>query len=143
MKRKANAVWSGNLKEGKGTLNIPVSGVLKDVPYNFVSRFETGPQTNPEELIAAAHAGCYAMAFSHALAQAGFTPDRVEVTAEVTLEPVPPKGPTVTTSHLTMVAKVPNIDAATFDKIANDAKENCPISRLLTAKITLSGKLVS
>jgi lipoyl-dependent peroxiredoxin len=140
MKRSATAVWQGSLKEGKGSLTTP-GGALHDTQYSFGSRFASGAGTNPEELIAAAHSGCFAMAFSAALGEAGITPERVEVTAEVSLDNVPPKGWTVTTSHLIMTAKVPGIDAAKFNEIAAAAKANCPISRLLNANITLSATL--
>jgi lipoyl-dependent peroxiredoxin len=141
MKRSASAVWNGSLKEGSGTITAS-SGVLKSVPYSFGRRFANDPGTNPEELVAAAHAGCYAMALSAALTGAGFTPTQLDSTAEVSLENVEPGGWTVTTSHLTLKAKVPGIDAAKFAEIANKAKEGCPISRLLTAKISLDAKLV-
>jgi osmotically inducible protein OsmC len=141
MKRTASAVWNGSLKEGNGTLTTP-GGALKSTPYSFGSRFATGAGTNPEELIAAAHAGCFAMALSAALGEAGFKPEKLEATAEVTLDNVAPKGWTVTTSHLVMNAKIPGIDAAKFDEIAAKAKANCPISRLLNANITLAAKLV-
>lgn len=140
MKRTATAVWNGSLKEGSGSLTAP-GGVLKNTPYSFASRFASGAGTNPEELIAAAHAGCFAMALSAALGEAGFKPDRLEATAEVSLENVPPKGWTVTASHLVMNAKIPGIDAAKFDEIAQRAKANCPISRLLNANITLAARL--
>ncbi len=140
MKRTATAVWNGSLKQGKGTLTAP-GGALSDTPYSFGSRFESGAGTNPEELIAAAHAGCFAMAFSAMLGEAGFTPDRVEARADVTLDQVPPAGWTVTKSHLTMSAKIPGIDQAKFDEIAAKAKAGCPISRLLKADITLDAKL--
>ncbi len=140
MKRTAQAVWNGSLKEGNGTLTSP-GGALKATPYSFASRFATGTGTNPEELIAAAHSGCFAMALSAALGEANFKPERIDVTAEVTLDNVPPKGWTVTTSHLVLKAKVPGIDAAKFDEIAAKAKANCPISRLLNATITLSATL--
>jgi osmotically inducible protein OsmC len=140
MKRNATAVWKGSLKEGNGALTVP-GGALKNAEYSFGSRFESGAGTNPEELIAAAHAGCFAMAFSATLGEAGLTPERIETTAEVSLENVPPKGWTVTKSHLVLVAKVPGIDQAKFDDLANKAKANCPISRLLNANITLSAKL--
>lgn len=140
MKRTATAVWNGSLKQGKGTLTAP-GGALDNTPYSFGSRFENGAGTNPEELIAAAHAGCFAMAFSAMLGEAGFTPDRVEARADVTLEQVPPAGWTVTKSHLTLAAKIPNIDQAKFDEIAAKAKAGCPISRLLKADITLDAKL--
>jgi peroxiredoxin, OsmC subfamily len=142
MKRTATAVWNGSLKQGKGTLTAP-GGALDNTPYSFGSRFENGAGTNPEELIAAAHAGCFAMAFSAMLGEAGFTPDRVEARADVTLEQVPPAGWTVTKSHLTLAAKIPNIDQAKFDEIAAKAKAGCPISRLLKADITLDAKLDS
>lgn len=142
MKRTATAVWNGSLKQGKGTLTAP-GGALDNTPYSFGSRFENGAGTNPEELIAAAHAGCFAMAFSAMLGEAGFTPDRIEARADVTLEQVPPAGWTVTKSHLTLAAKIPNIDQAKFDDIAAKAKAGCPISRLLKADITLDAKLDS
>ena len=141
MKRTATAVWNGSLKEGSGTLNAP-GGALNHTQYSFASRFASGPGTNPEELIAAAHAGCFAMALSAALGEAGFKPDSLEATAEVSLDNVPPKGWSVTASHLVMNAKVPGIDAAKFDEIAQKAKANCPISRLLNANITLAARLV-
>ena len=141
MKRTATAVWNGSLKEGSGSLTAP-GGALKNTQYSFASRFESGAGTNPEELIAAAHAGCFAMALSAALGEAGFKPDRLEAIAEVSLENVPPKGWTVTASHLVMNAKIPGIDAAKFDEIAQKAKAGCPISRLLNANITLAARLV-
>ncbi len=141
MKRSATAVWHGSLKEGKGALTVP-GGALKSAEYSFGSRFESGAGTNPEELIAAAHAGCFAMALSAELGKAGFTPERIEARAEVSLDNVPPKGWTVTKSALTLTAKIPNIDQAKFAEIAAGAKANCPISRLLNAEITLDAKLV-
>lgn len=141
MKRTASAVWQGSLKEGKGTLTAP-GGALKNTEYSFGSRFASGAGTNPEELIAAAHAGCFAMALSAALGEAGFTPERLESTAELNFENVPPKGWTITASHLVMNAKVPGIDAAKFAEIAAKAKAGCPISRVLNATITLDAKLV-
>jgi osmotically inducible protein OsmC len=141
MKRSASAVWTGSLKEGSGTITAP-SGVLKSTPYSFGRRFGEDPGTNPEELIAAAHAGCYAMALSAELGKAGFTPTQLDATAEVALENVQPGGWTVTTSHITLKAKIPGIDQAKFNEIANGAKAGCPISRLLTAKISLDAKLV-
>lgn len=140
MKRSATAVWNGSLKEGKGTLTAP-GGALNNTQYAFSSRFENGPGTNPEELIAAAHSGCFAMALSAELGNAGFKPERLEATANVSLDKVEPKGWTVTTSHLVLNAKVPGIDAAKFKEIAEKAKANCPISRLLNATITLEAKL--
>src|SRR5215217_15327 len=140
MKRTASAVWNGSLKEGKGTLTAP-GGALKNTPYSFSARFENGPGTNPEELIAAAHAGCFAMALSAELGGAGFTPTQLEASAEVTLENIPGKSWTVTASHLVLKAQVPNIDAAKFNELANKAKGGCPISKLLNATITLDAKL--
>ena len=140
MKRSASAVWQGSLKTGKGALTAP-GGALKATEYSFGSRFESGAGTNPEELIAAAHSGCFAMALSAALGEAGFTPERIDVTAEVSLDNVPPAGWTVTASHLVLQAKVPGIDAAKFEEVAAKAKAGCPISRLLNAKITLAATL--
>ncbi len=141
MKRKASAVWSGDLKSGKGKISTE-SGTLKETQYSFSTRFENGVGTNPEELIAAAHAGCFAMAFSAELGKAGFKPEMISATATVTLEMLP-TGPTVTESHLDMTAKIPGIDQAKFIAIANGAKAGCPISRLLKANITLDAKLES
>jgi osmotically inducible protein OsmC len=139
MDRSASAVWHGSLKEGKGSISTQ-SGTLKDTQYSFAARFAEGVGTNPEELIAAAHAGCFTMAFSAELGKAGFTPDSIDTTAVVTLD-LHDK-PTVTKIHLTMKAKVPNIDKAKFDEIAKGAKEGCPISRLLAAAaITLDATL--
>ena len=141
MKRTASAVWTGSLKAGQGSLTAP-GGALKNTEYSFGSRFESGAGTNPEELIAAAHAGCFAMAFSATLGEAGFTPERLDATAEVSLDNVPPAGWTVTKSHLVLKAKIPGIDAATFAELAAKAKAGCPISRLLKAEITLDASLV-
>jgi len=140
MKRSASAVWNGSLKTGTGSLSAP-GGALQSTPYSFNSRFASGPGTNPEELIAAAHAGCFAMALSGVLGEAGFTPDKLEVTAEVSLDNVPPAGWTVTASHLSLTAKIPGIDDAKFQEIAAKAKAGCPISRLLNATISLTAKL--
>ena len=139
MKRKASAVWSGDLKSGKGSISTE-SGTLKQTQYSFSTRFENGVGTNPEELIAAAHAGCFAMAFSSELGKAGFKPESISATATVTLEMLP-TGPTVTESHLDMTAKIPGIDQEKFTAIANGAKAGCPISRLLNAKVSLDAKL--
>jgi osmotically inducible protein OsmC len=140
--RSSSAVWNGGLKDGKGSISTG-SGVLKDQSYSFVSRFENGTGTNPEELIAAAHAGCFSMAFSAELEKAGHKGDEVATTATVVLEFVDGK-PTVTKIHLKTEAKVPGIDEATFQEIAKGAKENCPISRLLAAaQIDLAATLVS
>jgi len=139
MKRKASAIWRGDLKSGKGNISTE-SGTLKETQYSFSTRFENGVGTNPEELIAAAHAGCFAMAFSAELGKSGFTPEMISATATVTLEMLP-TGPTVTESHLDMTAKIPGIDVEKFTAIANGAKAGCPISRLLNAKISLDAKL--
>lgn len=141
MKRSASAVWQGSLKEGKGTLTAP-GGALKNTEYSFGSRFASGAGTNPEELIAAAHAGCFAMAFSMILGGAGFTPEQLDATAEVKFEEVAPAGWTITASHLTVKGKVPGIDAAQFAELAAKAKAGCPISRVLKAEITLDAQLV-
>src|SRR5216117_3881643 len=135
MKRKASAVWRGGLKDGKGTISSE-SGVLKETPYSFSTRFENGIGTNPEELIAAAHAGCFSMAFSGELGKAGMTPESIDTTAEVTMEPVERK-PTVTRSHLRTRVRIPGADQAKFDAAAAAAKAGCPISRLLNTNITL------
>jgi osmotically inducible protein OsmC len=139
MKRKASAVWQGGLKEGKGTISTE-SGVLKNSQYSFGTRFENGIGTNPEELIAASHAGCFSMAFSAELGKAGFTPTSINTTATVTLDKTD-AGFSVTESHLDMTAKIPGIDQAKFTAIANGAKAGCPISRLLKANVTLDAKL--
>ncbi len=140
MKRKASAVWRGGLKGGAGTISS-ASGVLKDTQYSFGTRFENGIGTNPEELIAAAHAGCFAMAFSAELGNAGLTPESIEATATVALENVPPAGWTVTQSHLDVTAKIPGADQGKALEIAKAAKAGCPISRLLKADITLDVKI--
>ena len=136
--RKASARWEGDLPSGSGVIHTG----LGEGSYTFKSRFEEGPGTNPEELIAAAHAGCFSMAFANKLAQAGFTPDSVETTANVHLEKTD-AGMTVTRIDLVTDATVPGIDKDQFDEIAQDAKATCPISRLLSpgAEITLSAKL--
>jgi osmotically inducible protein OsmC len=140
MERTASAVWNGSLKEGKGTISTQ-SGVLKDTQYSFAARFESGVGTNPEELIAAAHAGCFTMALSAQLTGAGFVPDSLETSARVTLDMH--DKPTITKIHLTTKAKVPNIDKAKFDELAGAAKSGCPVSRVLAAaEITLDATLV-
>jgi osmotically inducible protein OsmC len=135
MKRSASAVWSGDLKTGKGAISTQ-SGTLKETQYSFSTRFENGVGTNPEELIAAAHAGCFTMALSAALGGAGVKADRLSTEAVVTLEQVGGNW-TVTTVDLKLRGKVPGIDKARFDELAAGAKANCPISRLLNAKISL------
>jgi len=139
MQRHASAVWQGTLKEGKGTVSTE-SGVLKETAYSFAKRFGNEAGTNPEELIAAAHAGCFSMAFSGKLTAAGFTPTQISTKASFTFEQVEGAW-TITTSHLDMTAKVPGIDQAKFEALANEAKATCPVSRLLNAKITLAAKL--
>jgi lipoyl-dependent peroxiredoxin len=139
MVRKASAEWRGGLKDGKGTVSTE-SGVLANASYSFGTRFENGKGTNPEELIAAAHAGCFSMAFSAQLGAAGMTPESIRTTASVTLEKVG-EGFSVTSSHLEMTAKIPGAERAAFQKAAEAAKSGCPISKLLNAKITLDAKL--
>jgi osmotically inducible protein OsmC len=139
MKRKASAVWQGDLKNGQGSISTE-SGVLKETQYSFSTRFENGIGTNPEELIAAAHAGCFSMAFSAELGRAGFTPDTIHTTVTITMEKTD-AGFTVTESHLNMTAKVSGIDQPQFNAIANGAKAGCPISRLLNARISLDATL--
>lgn len=141
MKRNASAVWNGNLKNGKGTLSTD-SSVLKQTPYSFAARFESGAGTNPEELIAAAHAGCFTMALSAALEKAGFTAGTLSTTASLSLENLPQTSWTITAIHLATTAKVPEISTEKFAEIAAGAKANCPVSRLLKAEITLDAKLV-
>jgi len=141
MKRKASARWQGTAKEGGGTLSTQ-SGVLNDTPYSFVARFGDGKGTNPEELVAAAHAGCFTMALSFMLDGAGFTANALDSEATLTMDQVNGNW-TVTGIHLTTRGRVPGIDAAKFAEIASNAKANCPISRLLNATITLDAALVS
>ncbi|MBU3058697.1 OsmC family protein [Pseudomonas indica] len=141
MKKHASAVWQGNLKDGKGTLSTQ-SGALKDNPYGFNTRFEDQPGTNPEELIGAAHAGCFSMALSMMLGQAGLTAERIETQAVVTLDKVG-EGFEITTVDLTLKAKIPGADANQFQQIANQAKEGCPVSKLLKARINLNATLES
>jgi lipoyl-dependent peroxiredoxin len=142
MDRTASAVWNGPLKEGKGKISTQ-SGVLKDSQYSFGTRFENGIGTNPEELIAAAHAGCFTMALSAQLTTANLPPESIETTAKVTLDRTD-AGPTITKIHLTTKAKVPSADKAAFDKAAQEAKQNCPISRLFkgNTEISLDAALV-
>jgi len=139
MKRKASAVWSGGLKDGKGGISTE-SGVLKDTQYSFSTRFENGIGTNPEELIAAAHAGCFSMALAAQLVNANLKPERVATTATVTMEKLE-AGWTLTAAHLDVTAKIPNATAAAFEAAANNAKSGCPISRVLNAKITMDAEL--
>jgi osmotically inducible protein OsmC len=142
MDRKATAIWHGDLKAGTGSITTQ-STTLHDTQYSFKSRFEEGTGTNPEELIASAHAGCYSMAFANELATAGHTATSVETTAVVTLDPSTPGGPTVTKIHLINKSEVPGIEKSAFDEIAAKAKAGCPISKLLkAAEITLDATLL-
>jgi lipoyl-dependent peroxiredoxin len=141
IKRTASAVWNGDLKGGKG--NIKLAGGAFDGQYSNNSRFENGTGTNPEELVAAAHSGCFSMALAHGLSEAGFVPNSVNTTATVTLEFLE-GGPTVTGIQLDCNADVPNISAEQFNEIANATKSGCPISRLLSSvPITLNAQLAS
>ena len=136
MQRTATAVWQGALKDGKGAISTQ-SGILSDTPYSFATRFENQKGTNPEELIAAAHAGCFTMALSAQLGTMNFTPQSLRTTATVTLEKLD-AGWTVSKVHLDLAAKIPGITAEAFESAASSAKANCPISRLLKAEITLA-----
>ncbi|MGA7808612.1 OsmC family protein [Bradyrhizobium sp.] len=140
MIRKAKAVWHGTGRAGDGNLTSD-SGVLEQTPYSFKTRFENEKGTNPEELIAAAHAGCFTMALAFALQGAGLTPTELTTEAAVTLEPEG-QGFRISRSALTLRAKVPNLDEATFTKLAGEAEKNCPVSKVLNAAITLDAKLV-
>ena len=139
MIKKGSAVWKGSLKEGAGTISSE-TGVLKNAPYGFKARFEDGPGTNPEELIAAAHAACFSMALSVGLGNAGFTADSIQTEAAVRLEKVG-DGFAITHSDLVCVAKIPKIDDKTFQQIAEQTKSGCPVSKVLNAKISLAAKL--
>jgi osmotically inducible protein OsmC len=139
MQRKASAVWQGDLKAGKGTLSTD-SGVLKQTAYSFHSRFENGIGTNPEELLAAAHAGCFTMALSAQLGGAGMTAQKLETTATISLDKVG-DGFSITKSHLDVVATIPGADQAKFDAAVKAAETGCPVSRLFKAEITVSAKL--
>jgi len=141
MQRNASAHWSGGLKDGKGTITS-ASGVLKNTPYTFSTRFEGQPGTNPEELIAAAHAGCFTMALSAQLGNAGMTAQSLDTTATVTLERLE-SGFAITTVHLQVTARIPGADKAKFDQAAKNAEEGCPVSKLLKAKITMDAQLES
>lgn len=140
MKRKASAHWQGGLKDGSGTVSTD-SGVLSNTPYSFSARFESGTGTNPEELIAAAHAGCFSMALSGQLGNAGIVAESIDTQATLTMEKLE-TGWTVTEIHLDLRAKIANADQAAFETAANNAKAGCPVSRLLNAKITMEAKLV-
>lgn len=139
MSKNATAIWEGGIKEGGGTITTE-TGVLRDAPYGFKSRFEDGKGTNPEELIAAAHAGCFSMALSMMLGEAGSPPERIQTEAAVTIEK---KGDAleITSSHLIVSARVPGMDEARFLEVANSAKEGCPVSKVLNADITMDATL--
>ena len=139
MLRKASAEWRGGLKDGRGTVSTE-SRVLQSAPYSFSTRFENAAGTNPEELVAAAHAGCFSMALSAQLGEAGVKPESIRTTAGVTLEKLE-GGFAVTAVHLDVTAKVPGVDPAAFTKAAEAAKAGCPISKLLNARITMDAKL--
>jgi osmotically inducible protein OsmC len=141
MQRTGSAHWLGGLKDGKGTISTP-SGVLKDSQYSFSTRFENGIGTNPEELIAAAHAGCFSMALSAQLGNAGMTAESIDTTATVTLDKTD-AGFSITSSHLDVTVKIPGADKAKFDEAAKAAETGCPVSRLFNAKITMDAKLIS
>ena len=137
MVRNATAVWNGSGKEGSGKLSTE-SNVLNETSYNFKKRFETEPGTNPEELVAAAHAGCFSMKLSFVLGEAGFTPDSLQTRCEITFE-----GGSITRSHLVVEGKVPGIDEQKFQEAVKNAEQNCPISKLLNTQITSEAKLLS
>ena len=139
IKRSGSAVWSGGIKDGKGSISTQ-SGALDQMQYGFNTRFENGPGTNPEELIGAAHAGCFTMALSGKLGEKGMTAKSLSTTANVSLEKEG-AGFTITAVHLTLVAEIPGADQAAFDAAVADAKENCPVSKLLKAEITIESTL--
>jgi osmotically inducible protein OsmC len=141
IKRRGSAKWSGGIKDGKGAISTE-SGALKEYPYGFASRFEGKPGTNPEELLGAAHAGCFTMALSLILGEAKLTATQMDTTAEVALEQVE-GGYAITSVHLTLRAKIPGADQATFEQLAAKAKAGCPVSKLFKTEITLDAALVS
>jgi osmotically inducible protein OsmC len=141
IKRRGSAVWQGGLKDGRGAIST-ASGALKAYPYGFASRFEGTPGTNPEELLGAAHAGCFTMALSLILGEAGLTAEKMETTAEVTLAQVE-GGYAITAVHLSLQAKVPGADQATFQALAAKAKAGCPVSKVLKADISLEATLLA
>ena len=140
-KRYADAAWNGDLQSGKGSMSTPQSGLFAAQAYSFKTRFGDEKGTNPEELLAAAHAGCFSMALSAVLGNAGFVPERIDTRAEVTMEPGMDPGPTVTGVNLVLTAKVPGIDAAQFQQIAEAAKAGCVISRALAVPVSLQATL--
>ena len=139
MERSASAVWNGDLKDGKGTISTQ-SSVLSEAPYSFVTRFENGKGTNPEELIAAAHAGCFTMALSAQLGTMKITPESLRTTATVTLEKLD-AGWTISKIHLDVTGHIPGISPDAFESAASSAKQNCPVSRLCKAEITMTARL--
>jgi osmotically inducible protein OsmC len=139
MKKTASAKWKGGIKGGEGSISSG-SGVLKDAPYGFNARFENGPGTNPEELLGAAHAGCFSMALSLQLGEAGMVPQSIETTATVTLDKSD-GGFSITAVHLDVRARIPGAEKQAFEKAANAAKEGCPVSKVLNAKITMDAHL--
>ena len=141
IKRHGSAVWAGGIKDGRGAISTE-SGALKSYPYGFTSRFEGKPGTNPEELIAAAHAGCFTMALSAQLSGANLTPESLNTTVTLTMEKLD-SGWTITTSHIDVSGRVPGADDATFQKYAQAAETGCPVSKVLNAKITMNAKLES
>ena len=141
-KRIATARWEGDLMSGKGAMSTPQSGLFADQNFSFKTRFGDETGTNPEELLAAAHAGCFTMAVCAVLGRAGFTPDRIETRAEATMEPGMDPGPTITGVHLVMSASVPGISAEQFAEIANAAKAGCVISRALSVPVSLEATLL-
>ena len=140
-KRYADARWNGDLQSGKGSMSTPQSGLFDAQNFSFKTRFGDEKGTNPEELLAAAHAGCFSMALSAALGKAGFVPEEIRTRAEVTMEPGMDPGPTVTGVTLVLAARVPGIDAATFDDLAQQAKAGCVISRALAVPVQLQATL--
>lgn len=141
MQRKGSAVWSGGLRDGKGSVST-ASGVLNNTQYSFATRFENGVGTNPEELIAAAHAGCFSMALSAQLGNSNLKPERIATDATVTLEKLA-DGFAITAVHLSVKAKIPGASPEAFQKAANEAKAGCPVSKVLNAKITMDAQLES
>src|SRR5512143_959711 len=139
MQRKASAIWKGGLKDGKGSVSS-ASGVLSNTPYSFTTRFENTPGTNPEELIAAAHAACFSMALSAQLGAANLTPESIATSATLTMEKLD-AGWTITAVHLAVTAKIPGASAEAFKTDADNAKAGCPVSKVLNAKITMDAKL--
>lgn len=139
MQRKASAHWQGNLKEGKGTISTE-SGVLKQTQYSFSARFENGQGTNPEELLAAAHAGCFAMALSNELGNSGMVPKSLDATATISLEKVS-DGFAITKSHIDLVADIPGANKEKFEAAVKAAETGCPVSKLFKAEISVSAKL--